>query len=153
MHCKTCGCHFDDDFEETLEPECTMWKAKGFSKSMSVEHKRALWDAFFAIPVDEIADATGVITEIKLSGNPSLTYTGNQFEEFVYGYGLMTDREKRDFQKRLFKFQYNQPAAERMAMYLRAMSEAAGEKGWGDLVTKSIDAFRSSMDKNTEENV
>lgn len=128
IHCKTCGCHFDDDFEETLQPECRMWEERGFSPDMSLEHKRAIWDAYFSIPVDEIADATSVITNIDIRATPGISYGGNQFEAFVPGYAYLEDKQKREFQKRLFKFRYNQPPAENIEMYLRWMGF------WDDMV-------------------
>jgi len=123
MQCRSCGCHFDDDFEETLQPECTMWVDRGFSPDMSTEHKRALFNAFFSVPVDEIADATGAITSVELKATPGMEYTQNEFEAYVPGYVDWTDQEKRKFQKRLFKFRYNQPKADYMRMMLRAMEE------------------------------
>jgi hypothetical protein len=123
MHCRTCGCHFDDDFEETLKPECGMWRERGFSDDMSEEHKRAIFDAFFSVPVDEIADATGVVTDIQIKAFPGMNYSGNQFEEMVPGYLYMTDRERRDFQKRYFKFYYNENPRDRMLRQLEVMGE------------------------------
>jgi len=123
MHCRTCGCHFDDDFEETLQEECGMWIERGFSADMSTEHKRALFDAYFSLPVDEIADETGVITMIDIRGRADMVYTGNQFEEWVPGYVYMTDQERRAFQKRLFKFQYNEDPQRQMMRQLEAMGE------------------------------
>lgn len=123
MHCKSCGCHFDDDFEETLSDECNMWIERGWSPDMSVEHKRAIWDAFFSVPVDEIAEETGVVTDLQFRGSSTIGYVFNQFEAYVPGYKDWTDREKRDFQKRLFKFRYNQPPEDNMRMYLEAMGE------------------------------
>ena len=121
IHCKTCGCHFDDDFEETLSDECGLWVERGFRDSMSVEHKRALFDAYFSIPVDEIGDETGVITSIDVRGTPGMSYTFNQFEAYVPGYKYMTDRQRRDLQKAMFKFSYNQDPEERIIGQLRAM--------------------------------
>lgn len=121
IHCRSCGCHFDDDFEETLQPECNMWRERGFHPEMSVEHKRAIWDSYFGVPVDEIADETSVVTNIDIRATPGMSYDGNQFEAIVPGYVYMTDRQKRDFQKCLFKFRYNQPPAENMEMYLKWM--------------------------------
>ncbi len=123
LHCRTCGCHFDDDFEETLTEECGLWVERGFSKDMSVEHKRALFDAFFSVPVDEIADDTGVVTDIQLKGYKGLTYNRDLFEQMVPGYVYMSDREKRDFQKRLFKFRYNEDPQDNMLRQLEAMGE------------------------------
>lgn len=123
MHCKTCGCHFDDDFEETLEPECGMWVEKGFSQDMSVEHKRTLFDIFFSIPVDAIADETGILTQIDFHGLQNMTYEGNQFEAYVPGYGALTDHEKRQLQKRMFKFYYNRPQQDKILSDLEAMGE------------------------------
>jgi hypothetical protein len=124
MQCKSCGCHFDDDFEETLQPECTMWEALGFSPDMSVNYKRQLFAAYFSVPVDEIADETGVITTIELKAMPNRLYTKNEFETYVPGYIDWIDQEKRKFQKRLFKFIYNQSRQEHMTMILAAMEES-----------------------------
>lgn len=121
IHCKTCGCHFDDDFEETLSDECGMWVERGFKDDMSVEHKRALFNTFFALPVDEIAQETGVVVSIDMRGTPGMTYSFNQFEAYVPGYGYMTDKEKRQLQKAMFKFSYNQDPEERIITQLRSM--------------------------------
>lgn len=134
IHCRTCGCHFDDDFEETLSPECKLWEHRGFHSDMSVEHKRALWDAYFSVPVDEIADETGVITQIDLRATPGMTYSVNEFEAYVPGYRHMTDRQKRDFQKKLFRFIYTQHPRDLMRNRLEAMGV------WDDLVQAEREA-------------
>jgi len=131
MHCTTCGCHFDNDFFETLKPECTLWEQRGFTRDMATEHKRAIWDAYFSVPVDAIADDTGVITDVQIRATPEMTYTVNQFELMVLGYKDWEDQEKRNFQKRYWKFYYNQPADQRMRMQLEAMD------GWDDLVSNA----------------
>lgn len=123
MHCKSCGCHFDDDFEETLEPECTMWKERGFAPNTTESHKRIMWNAYFSMPVDAIAEETGVVLTFDFRATPGLKYTQNEFMAHVPGYDEWTDRERRDFQKRYFKFYYNQPKDEMMTMYLKAMGE------------------------------
>lgn len=119
LQCRSCGCHFDDDFEETLLDGCRAWKDRGLD-ALSAEHKRAIWDAYFSIPVDEIADDTGVMVDLQIRATRG-TYPGNQFEEFVPGYKYMTDRERRIFQKAYFSFVYNQHPKHNMSMYLRAM--------------------------------
>lgn len=127
MHCQSCGCHFDNDFEETLEPDCTLWQQKGLD-ALSTEHKRAVWNTYFSLPVDDIADHTGTIVQIEIRGMAGRTYSCNEFEQYVPGYAYMDDDARRKFQKRLFKFVYNQPTDERLRMQLVEMGE------WYDLI-------------------
>lgn len=119
IHCRSCGCHFDNDFEETLQPECGMWLERGFSPMMTVEHKKALWDAYFSVPVDAIADDTGVVTTIEMRGAPNMLYTGNQWEVMVPGYADWPDQHKRNFQKAYFKWYYNEMPHKIMGFYLQ----------------------------------
>lgn len=148
LHCRTCGCHFDDDFEETLQPECNLWTDRGFSKDMSVEHKRAIWDAYFSVPVDEIADQTGVVTQIDFKAHAGMSYSFNEFEAFVPHYRFMTDAQKRIFQKALFKFIYNQPKKDLMRERLQAMGI------WDDLVeAERRHLATTEAEKNQSENL
>ena len=122
IQCRICGCHFDDDFEETMSPECSMWADRGFH-NVSREHKLAMWNMYFSVPVDAIADDSGVIVSLDMRAYPNRAYEGNEFEANVPSYKLMTDRQKRDFQKRLSKFLNNQPTSSRFKMWLTAMGE------------------------------
>lgn len=123
IQCRTCGCHFDDDFEETMRPECGMWSDRGFHRGVSREHKLAMWNMYFSVPVDAIADDSGVIVSLDMRAYPNKTYEGNEFEANVPSYRSMTDRQKRDFQKRLSKFLNNQSIESRFKMWLTAMGE------------------------------
>lgn len=109
LHCKNCGCHFPDEFEETLEQECTFWKARGFPDDFPEKYYRKIWDAMCSIPYDEIADETGIcLTSLDLTARENVVYSGNEFEELVPGYKDWPDQKRKRFQKAWFK-RYYQP--------------------------------------------
>lgn len=95
--CVDCGCHFHNDFKESLQ--CSFWERRGLGK-LPKKYKRIMWDWVFSLPVDMLGMRAKVAIHLSFYGT---RYDGkNQWEKSVEGYGKMTDKERRAYQKLYF---------------------------------------------------
>lgn len=118
--CPTCGCHFPEEFDETLKVTCNFWGQRGAS-NMPIEWKKKIWDWQFSFDFDELAGATGIqlisIWELKP------VEVQNTFAAQVDGWDKMTDQERRAYEKKHFKEHFQKQAEE--AETTRRLVEAA----------------------------
>lgn len=104
-----CGCHFPEDFEETLAPGCTFWSSRGFPERFRNRDiwLKELWDAMCSVNFDAFANETGIAcSSLDLKAFPGsipMREDGegiiNQFVEHVPGYEDWPDDKRRRFQK------------------------------------------------------
>lgn len=94
--CPDCGCHFPDEFEQSLK--CSFWHRKGLDK-LPKKYKKVVWDWLFSLPCDELADKGHFALSVQLFGYP---YKGNQWSEKIEGYDNWTEEERRKYQKLYF---------------------------------------------------
>ena len=102
IFCKSCGCHFRDEFERTLRKTCSFWYGVNL-EGLPKKYKKRVWDWFFSLHSDEIADKTGYLIELVWRGS-NKKYKGNEFEATIPGYKDWPDKKRRAFQKDYFKF-------------------------------------------------
>jgi len=109
VFCKSCGCHFPEDFEETRAESCSYWPGIGLPKQAlenNLEICKKFWDYNFAFDYDAAADRTGIMFSM---GKPSVSpkvYVENEFERDIPGYKDWPDDKRRRFQKAWFKKYY-----------------------------------------------
>jgi len=96
--CSDCGCHFPDEFEETLK--CTFWERRGLA-NLDPKRKKEIWDFVNSFNTDKFAEETGISINIDLFGQ---RYTINEFERDVPNYKDWNDETRKEFQKDWFKF-------------------------------------------------
>jgi hypothetical protein len=96
--CYDCGCHFDDEFEDTLK--CTFWKRKRLHR-IAKKYKKQIWDWFFSFPHDEFAIITKHLLVTSWYG-AATKYKGNEFCEVFPSYEQLSDKERRDLQRQYF---------------------------------------------------
>lgn len=104
--CNTCGCHFPEEFKDTLKPTCNWWGDRGAS-NVPEEWKKKIWEWQFGVNVDQFLVETG------LSLNFSLGFTvpnkSDTFEAQVEGWSKMTDKERRNYEKEHFRKLWREP--------------------------------------------
>lgn len=94
--CPDCGCHFDNEFKDSLK--CSFWQRKGLG-DVPKKYKKIIWDWLFALPYDEMANTTHTALIVSIYGHP---HKGNDWSKMVEGYDTWTDEERRKFQKLYF---------------------------------------------------
>jgi hypothetical protein len=110
--CSSCGCHFPDEFEDTLQSWCGYWWNNGLFE-LPKKYKKMIWDWQFSLPVDEIAKKTGIILHYSFSVSKN-KYKENEFERNVKYYKNWPDKKRKEFQKNYFKFFSNLDEDEKM---------------------------------------
>jgi len=114
-YCTTCGCHFPEDFQETMEPECTFWSSRGFPVEFENREKwlQEIWTAMFSVDADAMANECKVaitLLDLKAYTNIQAVDDGvNQFEEHVPGYKDWDDEKRKRFQKAWIYLCYDFP--------------------------------------------
>jgi hypothetical protein len=103
MPCGTHGAHFPNEFDKTLHWRCTFWKEKGF-RYLRKDWKKNIWKWVFSLNSDDLAHNAGYILFFNFGGKRIERFK-NQFEEDFPEYKTMNDKEKRVFQKKIFKEQ------------------------------------------------
>ena len=99
--CPTCGLHFEDEFEDTLKPECALWKVYN-AETLETEDKKKVWDWWFSAPGNYLASKYNLYLMIQFAGFKPVVKGGehgNQFAENVRGWEKMNDAQQRDFQR------------------------------------------------------
>lgn len=100
--CLSCGCHFPEEFLDTLKPGCTYWKMRN-CESLPTEDKRLIWDWQFSIDWDHFLTAYGMAASMSFTmyrHNPKHLFI-NQVPERKE----MSDTQRRDYEKRYFRYQ------------------------------------------------
>ena len=92
--CNKCGCHFPEEFKETLKPTCNWWGDRGAS-NLPKEWKKKIWDWQFGINVDQLFGETGL--SFQNSFWFELPVKGDTFQEQVEGWGKMTESERKKY--------------------------------------------------------
>jgi len=134
-YCTTCGCHFPEDFQETMEPECTFWSSRGFPVEFENREKwlQEIWTAMFSVDADAMANECKVaitLLDLKAYTNIQAVDDGvNQFEEHVPGYKDWDDEKRKRFQKAWIK-ESRRPGVSEM-VWNHAMGTFA-QQGWED---------------------
>lgn len=94
--CPSCGCHFGDEFDQTLKPGCDYWQACGGS-GLSDESKKIVWDWIFAMPADYLSIKEQISLGCAISFNPIMP--GVEFKQIVPGWDKMREEDRRKFQR------------------------------------------------------
>lgn len=100
VQCSQHGCHFPQEFEQTLQPDCPYWHVMGAS-GMSIESRRKIWDWLFSMPADEIFITDNL--QFSFSMSFSRTQVGTTFKEMVPGWEEMKEADRQLFEKEYFK--------------------------------------------------
>jgi hypothetical protein len=98
--CKECGCHFPEEFEFTLKPECHLWDTYGLS-AVSVFDKKILWDHMFGLDCDYFANTYALDIRFFMDVQPY--QDANKFEKQVLVWKDMDDAQRRDYERQYFK--------------------------------------------------
>ncbi len=106
--CPTCGLHFDDEFEDTLKPECKLWYSYNADK-LTPEDKKKVWDWWFSAPGNYLAHKYELLLAVSLQPFQRMEATeghGNQFAESVgeKRWKKMSEKEQREYQRRYHKW-------------------------------------------------
>lgn len=111
MTCRTCGVHFQEDFEKTLTDKCDFWGASvgNLLSKLPEKYKKLIWDWMFSLPIDEISENTGIEISPSIDSRP---YLGNIYERFVPGYAEWPEDKKKKFQAEYSKFHKEMSEAE-----------------------------------------
>jgi len=109
--CPTCGLHFDDEFLDTLKPECGMWRAFNGTK-LSDEDKKKVWDWWFSAPGNELAYKYNLHLQIVFAPFKTVIAGGEHGNEFATSVGekrwkKMSELEQREYQRRYNKWIMN----------------------------------------------
>lgn len=108
--CLTCGCHFEDEFDQTLMTDCRFWDSRGAS-SLRHDTKKKIWDYLVSVEPLMIETAQqGLLLEVSYMLQPNrITLQANDadFGTKWDGKTFTDDRERReairDTYKRYFK--------------------------------------------------
>ncbi len=98
--CPTHGCHFKQEFDETLKPGCSYWESYKIPQ-LSDESKKLVWDWLFTIPADQILIKDNVQMASAIQFAPATQSI--LFKDFVPGWGKMREEEQQLFEKEYFK--------------------------------------------------
>jgi hypothetical protein len=90
-----------------LDPACTFWTQRGYPEDFPEKYKEIIWSAMILVPYDEIANETGVVLSASNISVHTSEYHGDEFEQYVKGYGDWPDDKKKRFQKFYFKWRNN----------------------------------------------
>jgi hypothetical protein len=109
--CPTCGLHFDDEFEETLKPECKLWYALNGDK-LEVEDKKKVWDWWFSTPGNYLAHKYNLFLTVSLGRFQNVEAGGEHGNQFAESVGMkrwkkMSEKEQREYQRRYQKWVQN----------------------------------------------
>jgi len=127
--CSSCGCHFPDEFEDTLRSWCSYWWDNNLYE-LSKKYKRIVWDWLFSLNVDEIVTKSGIIVNISIGGEKK-KYEKNEFEENIKSYKNWPDKKRRQFQKDFFKFIRAMDETKKMKMFTDFYLSTGGKKNYG----------------------
>lgn len=97
--CTNCGCHFPEEFKETLEPKCNFWGSVG-AANLPVVWKEKIWNWSFDFNFDQLAGETGV--QLFHSWGLAPYIKQDTFEHKIKGWSKMTDTERRKYEKEHF---------------------------------------------------
>lgn len=100
IQCQTCGCHFSEDFPETLTPTCNFWGDYKLG-NIPEDFKQKIWDWLFACPVTEMEDSIGMSLIMSFYGQP--LRSEQKFESFVEGWETMSPADRKKYQKDFYK--------------------------------------------------
>lgn len=95
-----CGCHFPEDFKDTLKPTCNFWGDRG-GGNIPVEWKRKVWDWQFSINYDQLFADTGM--QLTTSWGFNTVDIADTFKTKVPGWDKMPDAKRRLYEKDHFK--------------------------------------------------
>lgn len=99
-YCKFCGCHFPQDFEDTLKAPCNFWGEHGLS-NVAVEIKKEIWDWLFSAPIDKLNILHNLDMPITFNAVP--VGKGMKFEDFVVNWSALNEEERQEFQRDWFR--------------------------------------------------
>ena len=119
VFCPTCGCHFPDEFDDTLRETCGWWEDRGFPASFPNRYREQIWKAVFgAIDADIIRAETGVSVTINFGAivNDEGHIT---LEEQIPGYRDWDEQKRRAFQRRYALWSRDEEA--RRASWMRSV--------------------------------
>lgn len=122
--CPTCGLHWEEDFEETLEDNCQLWRSRGFPSTFKTSPEmipllKELWKAYFSIDFDRYSEKYGVVVSggalnfYSYSDKDSSGQTINWYEENVPGYKEWDDAKRRRFQKASYRGKFSREEGEK----------------------------------------
>lgn len=100
LGCRVHGCHFGDEFEQTLDPGCPFWSDMGAAQ-LSDDMKRKFWDWVITIPADEIFVKENLMTSFAFGFQK--VEEGQKLENLIPGYAKMDEATKRVAQRIYFE--------------------------------------------------
>lgn len=98
IYCPSHGCHFPQQFEETMKSSCGLWKSLGLD-DLPRKYRRHIWGWYFSLKSDEIFLKTGIGLRVALDGSTEVV----DWEAIKPGYSRMTERARQEFQRSYFK--------------------------------------------------
>ena len=97
--CKNCGCHFPEDFEETLKMPCNYWGDKGLA-NLPIKDKKKFWKWLFTAPFDEFLVKYNISIGMEL--NSYFVTERVKFEDIVENWNELLEEDKKKFQREYF---------------------------------------------------
>ncbi len=98
VFCKTCGIHFPEDFEDSLEERCGFWNSQGLGELLD-DDKAKLWEWMFSFDFDDLFTRTG----IQLQSGFHREYEGQPWTKIFTGYPDLSEQEQRELQHHYYK--------------------------------------------------
>ena len=100
--CTSCGCHFPEDFEDTMKPPCNYWGDLKMG-NLPDDYKERLWKWEFELPADEIAIKFGLSINMVLTAKPVEFREGNDWTKIFPDYNKLSIDEQKSFQREFFR--------------------------------------------------
>lgn len=97
--CSQCGCHFKNNFDDTLKMPCNYWGDKGLA-NLPIKDRKRLWNWIFSAGFDELMIKYNLGIEFNFKAFQILDKV--KFESIVENWNELTEEGRQKFQKEYF---------------------------------------------------
>lgn len=101
IFCKTCGVHFPQDFDKTLQVSCNLWGDSNMS-NLDKDLKKKIWDWLFLMPADEIYIKTSGLQLVVSFGAKFIAEEKVNWPGIFSNYEEMSEEQKQEAQRAYF---------------------------------------------------